>query len=421
MNMKDSGIAWIGMIPSNWSTGKLKFYLKRSEPRNPGNKQVLSLYRDYGVIPKDSRDDNHNVTSEDTSNYKYVKKGDFVINKMKAWQGSVAVSDYEGIVSPAYYVYKFTNQELNVKYFHYLLRSSYKEEFKRVSAGIRIGQWDLSSDDLEHSQILIPPLADQQEIANVLDEKLSNIDSVIDKTKQSITKLEEYKKSLITQAVTKGLDPNVEMKDSGVEWIGEIPKTWRICKFKNLGKASNGITYKPSQLAEYGIPVLRSSNIQNSKLYFNDVLFLPKNIAKQNMLIKGDILICSRNGSANLIGKSAYIEDNDKYCYGAFMMAFRSYLDKYGYYLLNSDLFNYYIPLFSTTTINQLTVKAFESMMAPLPPKRERNEIINYLDTKLNNIDNIIKTKTTLLSKLQEYKKALIFEYVTGKKSVKEI
>ena len=111
--MKDSGIEWIGEIPKDWKVDKIKYHLKRNEPKNPGNAIVLSVYRDYGVIPKDSRDDNHNVTSEDTSKYKFVKKGQLVINKMKAWQGSLAVSDYDGIVSPAYFIYDFIDEEYN--------------------------------------------------------------------------------------------------------------------------------------------------------------------------------------------------------------------------------------------------------------------------------------------------------------------
>lgn len=138
--MKDSGLDWIGKIPSHWTIEKFKYHLRRFEPRNPGHQKVLSLYREFGVIPKDSRDDNHNITSEDTSKYKYVKPGDFVINKMKAWQGSVAVSDYEGIISPAYFVYKFTDNVFFKKYFHYLLRGCYKDEFRRLSGGIREGQ-----------------------------------------------------------------------------------------------------------------------------------------------------------------------------------------------------------------------------------------------------------------------------------------
>lgn len=156
VEMKDSGIEWIGEIPQDWEVEKIKYNLRRNEPKNPGNTIVLSVYREYGVIPKDSRDDNHNVTSEDTSKYKFLRKGDLVINKMKAWQGSLAVSDYEGIVSPAYFIYEFKTKKVLNKYMHYLLRSCYKEELKRISGGIREGQWDLSSDEFENTLILLP-------------------------------------------------------------------------------------------------------------------------------------------------------------------------------------------------------------------------------------------------------------------------
>lgn len=195
--MKDSGAKWIGMIPSTWNVDTLKYHLRRNEPRNPGNMTVLSLYRELGVIPKDSRDDNHNVTSEDTSKYKYVQVGDFVINKMKAWQGSVAVSDYEGIVSPAYFVYKFTDNVFHKRYFHYLLRSCYKDEFMRLSGGIRVGQWDLSSESLDRVAILIPPMAEQQCISTFLDSKCSEIDALTADIQSQIDVLEQYKRSVI--------------------------------------------------------------------------------------------------------------------------------------------------------------------------------------------------------------------------------
>ena len=121
VKMKDSGIEWIGEIPETWKVAKIKYNLKRNDIKNHPNEEVLSVYRDYGVVPKSSRNDNHNVTSKDTTNYKYVTKGNLVINKMKAWQGSLAVSNYTGIVSPAYYVYKFINYNLNLSIIHILL------------------------------------------------------------------------------------------------------------------------------------------------------------------------------------------------------------------------------------------------------------------------------------------------------------
>lgn len=200
--MKDSGIAWIGEIPKDWKVDKIKYHLKRNEPKNPGNAIVLSVYRDYGVIPKDSRDDNHNVTSEDTSKYKYVKKGQLVINKMKAWQGSLAVSDYDGIVSPAYFIYDFIDEEYNHKYFHYLVRSCYKEEFKRISGGIREGQWDLSPEGFSNTLVLLPSIEEQNEILDYILQKEMEIDSLIADKKRQRGILTEYKKSLIYEYVT---------------------------------------------------------------------------------------------------------------------------------------------------------------------------------------------------------------------------
>lgn len=202
VEMKESGIPFIGAIPAHWKSDKLKYHLQRNEPRNPGEQEVLSLYRDYGIVPKDSRDDNFNVTSEDTTNYKYVRVGDFVINKMKAWQGSVAVSDYEGIVSPAYYVYKFTDDNIYRRYFHYLLRACYKDEFMRLSGGIRVGQWDLSATALENTYILLPPYEEQVRIADYLDDKKKDIDDVIASKRDQLATLDAYKKSLIYEYVT---------------------------------------------------------------------------------------------------------------------------------------------------------------------------------------------------------------------------
>lgn len=199
----ESQAPWMPLIPKHWESAKFKFHLRVDEHKGFPDLEVLSLYREYGVIPKNSRTDNHNVTSEDTSNYKHVVKNNFVVNKMKAWQGSVAVSEYEGIISPAYYVYKFTSSKINPKYFHYLIRNkSYTPEFRRLSVGIREGQWDLTRYALENILILIPPMNEQNDIVNFLDRRCELIDSLILEKKELILKLEEYKKSLIYEYVT---------------------------------------------------------------------------------------------------------------------------------------------------------------------------------------------------------------------------
>lgn len=202
VQMIDSGIRWIGLIPFGWKVEKIKFHLRRNEKRNPGNQQVLSVYREYGVIPKDSRDDNHNVTSEDVSKYKYVKPGSLVINKMKAWQGSMGVSDFKGIVSPAYFIFEFIDDSFDRKYIHYLLRSSYKDEFRRLSGGIREGQWDLSPEGFLNTLVILPSLEEQKQIVSFLDKKCREIDSIIADKKKQLDILDSYKKSIIYEYVT---------------------------------------------------------------------------------------------------------------------------------------------------------------------------------------------------------------------------
>ena len=201
--MKDSGIEWVGSIPANWTTTRIKNLLAEKSVKGRPDETVLSLYREYGIIPKDSRDDNHNVTSSDTSSYKFIEVGDFVINKMKAWQGSMALSGYQGIISPAYLVYQFILEDVDPKYLHHLLRSRpYADEFARLSTGIRIGQWDLHSNDFLCTLALLPPLGEQTRIVAYVDDRCSEIDKAIEAKQLIIDELKAYKKSLIWEAVT---------------------------------------------------------------------------------------------------------------------------------------------------------------------------------------------------------------------------
>ena len=201
--MKYSGFEWLGDIPADWKVAPLKFSIKWKSEKGAPNEQVLSLYRDYGVIPKDSRDDNHNVTSLDTSGYKVVDVGDFVINKMKAWQGSMAISNYRGIISPAYHVCEVTNSKIDLKYFHHLMRNQlYVPEYLRLSTGMRIGQWDLGFDDFKNLPFILPSIEEQHEIVEFIESQTIEIEKLITAKEQLLTELESYKKSVIYEYVT---------------------------------------------------------------------------------------------------------------------------------------------------------------------------------------------------------------------------
>ena len=416
--MKDSGIEWIGQIPLDWKVDKIKYHLKRNEPKNPGNAIVLSVYRDYGVIPKDSRDDNHNVTSEDTSKYKYVKKGQLVINKMKAWQGSLAVSDYNGIVSPAYFIYDFTDEEYNHKYFHYLVRSCYKEEFKRISGGIREGQWDLSPEAFANTLALLPPLVEQKYIANYLDIQCSEIDATAEDIQKEISLLEEYKKSVITEAVTKGLNPDAEMKDSGIKWIGKIPINWQAVNPRWLfaqrkDRAKKGMEqYTASQ--KYGVI--------SQKDYMNriggSIVTVQKDFDILKMVCEGDFVIHMRSFQGGL----EYSKHTGSISSAYVMLIPQKNTGECRYFKWLFKSASYINALQSTSNLirdgQAMRYSNFIQIIIPYPPLDEQQQIADYLDSKCSEIDAIIADKKRQLDILADYKKSLIYEYVTGKKEV---
>ena len=221
-------------IPSDWEVIPCGYFFKEKSIKNNFGEVNLSVYRDYGVIPKDTRDDNHNRVSEDISNYKLVDKGDFVLNKMKCWMGSLGVSNYRGIVSPSYTVLE-PKREIHNQYFHYLLRSEqYRQIYESLSYGVRVGQWELRFHDFKLIPALYPKIKEQEFISKYLDNKTQKINSLIEKIEKKIELLNEQKTAMINQYVTRGLDLNVEMKDSGVKGIGDIPKNWSLKKISHI-------------------------------------------------------------------------------------------------------------------------------------------------------------------------------------------
>ena len=201
--MKDSGVSWIGMIPEHWKSSQLRNYIKLVSEKNHPDAQLLSVVREQGVIIRDtdSKEENHNFIPDDLSGYKYVKEGQFVINKMKAWQGSYAVSSYTGIVSPAYYVCDLNFP--NKKFFNIAIRSKYYVPFfTQYSKGIRVGQWDLSPISLKSIPFFEPPVDEQRAIVAYIDEKTAKIESLISELQSEIDYLKEYKQRLIADCVT---------------------------------------------------------------------------------------------------------------------------------------------------------------------------------------------------------------------------
>lgn len=419
---KNSGVEWLGEIPEHWEIGKLGTLLKPVSIKNRPDLPLLSITREAGVIERNMEDDseNHNFIPDDLSGYKVLNEGQFGMNKMKAWQGSYGIAPMTGIVSPAYYVFDF-NSSINPMFFHLAIRSkNYVAFFGQASDGVRVGQWDLSKTRMKEIPFFIPPLSEQTAIAAFLDDKTAKIDRAITQKEKMIALLKERKQIIIQNAVTKGLDPNAKMKHSGVEWIWEIPEHWEVKRLKFVGNAIIGLTYDPNDLCDEheGTLVLRSSNLQEGKFKYGEKenVYVKSRISKKLIIQENDILICSRNGSRDLIGKCAIATKNDVgVSFGAFTTVFRSRINTYLFHILNSEIFKYLSGMFLTSTINQLTIGNLNSIEVPLPPESEREQIAKYIETQSAQIDRAIKLQEQQIEKLKELKSTLIDSAVTGK------
>lgn len=426
--MKDSGVPWIGNIPVDWNVSIVLSEFEEVKNINKGmvEKNLLSL--SYGNIVRKEINSNNGLLPDSFETYNIIPQNSIVLrltdlqNDKRSLRS--AICNEQGIITSAYTTIRLKSDiENHPQYMNYLFRC-YDDckVFYGLGNGVR---QNINYSELKRVAILKPSYNCQMQIARYLDTKCTQIDTIIAKEQSVIEKLQEYKKALITEAVTKGLNPNVNMKESGLDWIGKVPETYSLIKLKFLGEYFNGLTYSPDNLTDVdeGVLVLRSSNIKNGKLVLDDNVYV--NVDTPRYLVKkNDILICSRNGSRNLVGKNILLSEDIYAYFGAFMMIFRlksEVYSKWVYYVLNSNLFLAYLGSFFSSTINQLTGKDFGNIIIPICDVEEAKQITECLDEKCSNIDSIILKKQALIDKLTEYKKSLIYEVVTGKKEVPHV
>lgn len=424
--MKDSGIPWIGSIPSEWKVLKVKNIARRKTDKNMPDEQVLSLYRELGIVIKSERDDNHNVTSENTDNYKFVEINDLVVNKMKAWQGSIAVSGYQGIVSPAYYVYRFTDNMCFPWYVHYVLRSvAYLPEYRRLSGGIRIGQWDLSDDNFKNIPLPIPnSIAEQRKIVNYLDSKCAKIDAIIEKQKVIIEKLKEYKLSIISEAVARGINPDAELKDSNNQIFGKIPANYELRKLKFLcSKISDGTHFSPETVDE-GYPYITAADIHGKGIDYSATKKVSekeyKALVEQGCRpVKGDVLIVKDGATTGRVG----LMTDDMECVLLSSVAMLHPVDDVDseylmYLMMSNEMQQQIIVSMAGSAMPRTTLTKLMEYVGVYMPLGEQKKVVEYLNQRTEIIEIRIADKEKMLLKLQEYKKSLIYEVVTGKKEV---
>ena len=278
---------------------------------------------------------------------------------------------------------------------------------------------------LKKMEVTLPPLPEQQAIAAFLDRETGRIDALIAKKQRLLELLAEQRTALISRAVTRGLDPKVKLKPSGVEWLGDVPEHWGVKKLKFIGTSLIGLTYSPNELVDEDYEgekhlVLRSTNIQDGKISLHENVYVTTRVSKELKVRKLDILICARNGSRHLVGKNALIhETDDNMTFGAFTTVFRSKINPFLFYYFSSNQFQYQSTGFLTTTINQLTNGNLNSIIASIPPLPEQQAIAAFLDRETAKIDTLSTKVSAVIERLKEYRTALISSAVTGKIDVR--
>lgn len=416
---KDSGIAWIGEIPEHWKVKKLgHLYIPRNEKVSDQDYPALSVTMQGVLLQLENV-----AKTNDGDNRKLVKIGDFAINSRSDRRGSCGISKYDGSVSLINTVLIPIN-DMNPVFYEWLFHSSlFSDEYYRWGHGIVNDLWTTKWQEMKNIQIVAPPLQEQQSIAAYLDWKCGEIDELITLQEEMITKLQSYKQSVITEAVTKGLDKNVPLKDSGIEWIGEIPEHWICTVFKRflLEPMQYGANEPAEECNYYDPRYIRITDIKDDGTLRDDTFkSLPLGKAKEYMLTKGDLLF-ARSGAT--VGKTFLYKEDYAACFAGYLIKARCNKNKLVpnfvfYYTLSNVYQNWKNSIFIQSTIQNIGADKYSVMPIIVPPLSEQQAIADYLNQKCSEIDKLISIKQQKIEKLKEYKKSLIFECVTGKRKV---
>jgi type I restriction enzyme S subunit len=348
----------------------------------------------------------------------HIKQDDILLVKDGATIGKLGISKIPTELAANEHVYIIRSKDsVNQKWLYYLLRSDQVQS--DIKLAIRGSAQGGLSKDFLNLQVQNIEEERQQKIAKFLDQKVARIDEAIAKKKKLITLLEEKRSTSITQAITKGLDKRVKLKDSNISWLGKIPNHWETKKLKFIGKTIIGLTFDPTDIVSNeneGTALLRANNISNGRINRVDIVYVKTSVPDKLITKDGDILICSRSGSRDLIGKCAKIDSKTTGAtFGVFMTVFRSKHNDYIYYVLNSNIFKFQTGRFLTSTINQLTQATLNGFEVPFPPKEEQKEIVEYLNEVTQTIEKAKSKIKESIELLEEYKTSLISNAVTGK------
>ncbi len=425
-NFKDSGIEWLGEIPQDWEIKPLKAVFNQRNEQNTNLKlcTILSLIKDIGVVPYEEKGNIGNKSKEDLKNYKIARINDLVLNKMNAAIGSLGVSAYNGLVSPIYLVFYINNPKYLMSYYSYLFQIKSVQKFLKIYAyGIMEIRESIDYLDFKKMSLPVPPLKVQEQIANFLDEKCEQIANFIEKKEKLISLLKEQKQVLINETITKGLDKNVNFKDSGIEWLGEIPQHWEIVKLKYLGNFQNGISIN-SEAFGVGYPFVSYGDVYNNISIPFDVKGLVNSTEidrKVYSVKQGDIFFTRTSETIDEIGiSSVCLKTIENAVFAGFLIRFRAnkkILDNnFAKFYFRRNLNQYFFAKENgLVTRASLGQELLGKLPVIIPPLKEQKQIANFLDEKCEKIDLLIEKTKKQIKLIKEYKTTLINQAVCGR------
>jgi type I restriction enzyme S subunit len=426
---KDSGVSWLGDVPEHWEIRRIKYVFEEMDLRSEnGDEDLLSVSQYTGVTKKsDKVGDGENISNAKTlEGYKIVKKGDLVINIMLAWNGSLGISNYDGIASPAYCVYRSLIG--GEKYFGYLFKTkNAQQEFKKQSTGIIDSRLRMYTDSFFDIKTVIPPKPEQTAIDNFLDYKLEKIERFISKKKQLIELLNEQKAAIINQAVTKGLNPNTSMIEIQNHWIDKLPENYSLESFSKNVFLKHGFQFREEHFSTNGIKVVKISQLSpNGHLDLTKASVVPNEYEERFNEIRieeGDILMALTGGT---IGKIIRANPNDEillqnYRVGNFFPTNKKLSKEFLYWILKSDFVQAQMSFYVRETGQPNIGKGdFRKILLVIPPTEEQTQIVYFIESETAKIHKTITTIEKEIALVEEYKTALIAEAVTGKIDVRD-
>ncbi|MDX2111761.1 MAG: hypothetical protein SFY80_16125 [Verrucomicrobiota bacterium] len=421
---KVSGSKWLGKVPVNWEVRNLRTLISKRSERNHPDLPLLSVAREKGVFVRSmtDADENHNVIPEDLSNYKVARAGDLVINKMKAWQGSMGIAPCDGIVSPAYFVFDF--RIANHTYGQRLLRSKpYVAHFCQASDGVRVGQWDLSIPGMRQIPVLLPPPDEQAAIVRFLDHANRKIDTFIRAKRKLIGLLNEQKQAIIHRAVTRGLNPDVALKPSGIPWLGEIPKHWEVKRIKYLLRevdirSTTGTEPLLSMRMHHGLVIFSEhfTRPPQAATLIGFKIVKPKQFVVNRMQAGNGVIFPSCLNITGLVSPDYAVFDpildvNVDYL----GELFRSRTMRVKFRSESKGLGT------GTSGFMRLYNDRFGAIHIPLPPRTEQNTILIGIAEQSAGLNTAIARTEREIALIQEYRTRLTADIVTGKLDVRSI